>query len=88
MSKPKIELYQAEWCSYCHRVKKVLEELGISYLLIKVPFVKGMRKELFEVSGQKGIPTLIDGDVVIADDDDAIIGHLKNQYGDPQKVKG
>jgi glutathione S-transferase len=47
-----------------------------------------MRQELKKVSGQTGIPTLIDGDVIITDDDDAIISYLKRQYGGQQKVNG
>jgi glutathione S-transferase len=88
MSKPVMDFYQTEWCPYCRRVKKVLEELGVPYCSIRVPNLKFMRQELKKVSGQTGIPTLIDGDVIITDDDDAIISYLKRQYGGQQKVNG
>ncbi len=75
-----MKLYQAEWCPYCQRVRSKMTELGISYININVPRSKTERTELFEVSGQYGIPTLVDGDVIIADNDEAIIQYLENNY--------
>jgi serine protease Do len=37
--------------------------------------------EEVESEGQRGIPTLVDGDIIIADDDDAIIAYLESRYG-------
>lgn len=77
-----LKLYQTEWCSYCSRVRSKLTELGITYINVNVPRHRSERKELFEVSGQTGIPTLVTDDgLVIADDDDAIIEYLKEHYG-------
>lgn len=81
MSNPSIILYQAEWCPYCQRVQRALRELGIPYLTVEVPSQKVMREELFRISGQRGVPTLVDGDVIIPDDDDAIIAYLEGRYG-------
>jgi len=81
MDEPMIKLYQAIWCPYCQPVRMTLKELGITYLTVNVPFLKALRKELFSVSGQRGIPTLVHGDVVIADDDEAIIVYLNERYG-------
>ncbi len=59
-----------------------MSELEISYININVPRSKPDRKELIEVSGQMGIPTLVTEDgQVIADDDDAIIAYLEEHYG-------
>lgn len=78
-----LKLYQAEWCPYCARVRSKMTDLGITYININVPRAKPDRKELIEISGQTGIPTLVTEDgKVIADDDDAIIAYLeKNQAG-------
>ena len=73
-------LYQASWCGYCRQVIRKLKELAISYEAVEVLPLKPLRKELFEASGQYGVPTLIDGDVIIADDDDAIIAYLGSKY--------
>ena len=75
-----MKLYQAEWCPYCARVRSKMTELGLSYVNVDVPRNKRDRTELLEVSGQTGVPTLVDGDLVIADDDDAIIAHLEKNY--------
>ncbi|MDC4225261.1 MAG: glutathione S-transferase N-terminal domain-containing protein [Candidatus Manganitrophus sp.] len=37
-------------------------------------------KEVFEVSGQYLVPVLVDGDVVL-DDEDEIIAYLEKKYG-------
>ncbi len=81
MSESMMRVYQAEWCPYCRRVQAKLTELGIAYVAVNVPHEKALREDLFKVSGQRGIPTLVDGDVVIADDDDAIIAYLEGWYG-------
>lgn len=76
-----LKLYQAEWCSYCARVRSKMTELGITYIIANVPMAKAERKELIEVSGQAGVPTLITEDgQVIADDDDAIIAYLDERF--------
>ena len=87
MNEPMINLYQAEWCPYCRRVRMKLTDLGITYITVNVPREKAMREELFSVSGQRGIPTLVHGDVVISDDDDAIIAYLEGRHSrDSSKV--
>ena len=80
MSETPMKLYQTDWCPYCQRVQKKFADLGIPYVAVTVPDEKAMREELFLVSGQRGVPTLVDGDVVIADDDDAIIAHVESRY--------
>jgi len=73
-----LKLYQAEWCPYCARVRSRMTDLGITYINVNVPRAKPDRKELIEVSGQTGIPTLVTEEgKVIADDDDAIIAYLE-----------
>lgn len=76
-----LRLYQTEWCPYCVRVRLKMTELGIDYININVPRNKSDRTELMEISGQCGVPTLVTEDGrIIADDDDAIIDFLENEY--------
>ena len=76
-----LKLYQAEWCPYCARVRSKMTDLGITYINVNVPRAKPDRKELMEVSGGTGIPTLVTEDGrVIADDDEAIIAYLEKDY--------
>ena len=77
-----MKLYQVEWCPYCARVRAKMTDLCLTYININVPRSKPDRKELIEVSGQSGVPTLVTDDGrVIADDDDAIIAYLEEVHG-------
>ncbi|BDE04888.1 hypothetical protein WPS_01640 [Vulcanimicrobium alpinum] len=73
-------LYQAEWCSYCARVRKKMTDLLLDYKTVNVPYSHAERHEVKAASGQTSIPVLVDGDVVLDDDDD-IIPYLERKYG-------
>jgi glutaredoxin 3 len=73
-------LYQAEWCPYCARVRQRMTELLLDYKIVNVPRPHGERGEVLAVSNQTSIPVLVDGDVVLDDDDD-IIPYLDKKYG-------
>jgi glutaredoxin 3 len=75
-----IVLYQAEWCPYCARVRKKLTDLLLDYRNVNVPREHGRRDEVLAVSGQTSIPVLVDGSIVLDDDDD-IIPYLDEKYG-------
>ncbi len=75
-----IVLYQAEWCPYCARVRAKLTDLLLDHKVVNVPRAHSERGIVQEVSGQTGIPVLVDGDVVLDDDDD-IIPYLDKTYG-------
>ena len=81
MKDTNIVLYQAEWCPYCAHVRSKLTDLLLSYKIVNVPPSHADRHKVQEVSGQTGIPVMVDGDVTIADDDDAIIAYLEKTYG-------
>jgi glutaredoxin 3 len=78
--KTDIVLYQAEWCPYCARVRKKMTDLLLDYTNVNVPHSHAERGEVVAVSGQTSIPTMVDGDVVL-DDDDTIIPYLDKKYG-------
>jgi len=79
-----IVLYQAEWCPYCARVRSKLTDMLLDYKIVNVPRSHSERTEVQTVSGQTGIPVMVDGDVVLDDDDD-IIPYLEKTYA-KQKV--
>jgi glutaredoxin 3 len=83
-----IVLYQAEWCPYCARVRQALTDLLLDYKNVNVPRDHADRTLLREIFGTTGIPSMIDGEVKIADDDDAIIAYLKKTYSKPAKDRG
>ncbi|HTX59436.1 MAG TPA: glutaredoxin domain-containing protein [Verrucomicrobiae bacterium] len=76
-----IVLYQAEWCPYCARVRSKLTDLLISYRTVNVPQEHAHRTTVRELFGVTGIPSMTDGEVKIADDDDAIVAYLERTYG-------
>lgn len=80
-----IVLYQAEWCPYCARVRSKLTDLLLDYKLVNVPRSHGARTEVKAVSGQTGVPVMVDGDVTLDDDDD-IMPYLEKKYGNKVKV--
>jgi glutaredoxin 3 len=75
-----IVLYQAEWCPYCARVRAKLTDLLLDYTNVNVPRSHSERDVVKQVSGQTSIPVLVDGDVVLDDDDD-IVPYLEKTYG-------
>lgn len=81
MIQTNIVLYQAEWCSYCARVRSVFTEMLLDYMCVNVPPEHHRRTSLKELFGVTGIPSMVDGDVRIGDDDDAIIAYAREKYG-------
>ena len=67
-----MRLFVLRSCPYCVRVLQAIE-------VIDVPGPHNMRSAVKEASGQTYVPTLVDGETVIADDDDRIILYLKQK---------
>ncbi|HTU71714.1 MAG TPA: glutaredoxin domain-containing protein [Candidatus Baltobacteraceae bacterium] len=76
-----IVLYQAEWCPYCARVRAKMTDLLLDYKIVNVPSEHAKRTNVKEIFGVTGIPSMVAGEVKIADDDDAIIDYLEKTYG-------
>ena len=77
-----LELYQFEECPYSRQVRLKMSEWEIDYLLRNVSKDKSKRQRLKKISGQNGVPTLVDSlrHVVIAGDEKKIIAYLRNHY--------
>ena len=77
-----LELYELDGCPYCAKVTSKLDELGLEYESHKVPRSRGQRTEVKEVSGQTGVPVLVDhenGVEGMAESDD-IVAYLEEEY--------
>ncbi len=75
-------LYDRPDCPYSKRVRRVLDVLSVDYEEIVVPDAKADRDELASVTGQRGIPALVDDELpngYIADSGD-ISSYLKDHY--------
>ncbi len=77
-----LELYQFEECPYSTQVRLKMSECEIDYLLRNVSKLKSKRQRLKKISGQTGVPTLVDSlrNVVIAGDEKRIIAYLLKHY--------
>ena len=75
-------LYELPGCPYCAKVIDTLDELGLEYESRTVPRSRGDRTEVKEVSGQAGVPVLIDEDHGIdgMPESDDIVAHLEANY--------
>jgi glutathione S-transferase len=78
-----ITLYELPGCPYCAKVIDKLNQLGLEYDSIEVPRAHGERTEVEEVSGQTGVPVIVDeehGVEGMAESDD-IVAYLDETYG-------
>ncbi|WP_277553299.1 glutathione S-transferase N-terminal domain-containing protein [Halobaculum limi] len=77
-------LYELEGCPYCAKVTNKLAELGLEYESVMVPRSHSDRTEVEEVSGQTGVPVLVDEDNGIEGmpESDDIVEYLEETYGD------
>lgn len=75
-------LYELPGCPYCAKVIDTLDELGLEYESRKVPRSRSDRTEVKEVSGQAGVPVLIDETHGIdgMPESDDIVAHLEANY--------
>jgi glutathione S-transferase len=77
-----LELYDRPGCPYSKRVRRVLDVLSVDYEEVVVPESRDNRDELESISGQRGVPVLVDDshpDGFIADSGE-ISTYLKDNY--------
>jgi len=80
---PNLTLYELPGCPYCAKVKTKLSDLSLDYESIEVPRSHDERTEVEEVSGQTGVPVLVDPDNGIEGmpESDDIVAYLDRTYG-------
>ena len=79
-----LTLYELEGCPYCAKVKTALADLDLEYESVMVPRSHSERTEVESISGQTGVPVLVDeehGVEGMAESDD-IVDYLEETYGD------
>lgn len=84
---PDLELYELQSCPYCAKVRRALSDLDLAYDSHEVPRSKRERTDVQAVSGQSGVPVLVDntnGVEGMAESDD-IVAYLYETYGDGQE---
>jgi glutathione S-transferase len=51
----------------CGKVARRLDSLDIAYSEVRVPFLRRQRDEVDELTGQRWVPVLVDGEEVVHD---------------------
>ena len=74
-----MKLYQAEWWPFSHRIRAKLTELEIDYEAVNVSASAEERAELKEITGNRTIPVLADGEKVFLDSSE-ILSYLEEEY--------
>jgi glutathione S-transferase len=70
---PALQLFQAEWCPFSHRVRTRLTELGVDVILRQVAADRKGRTAMAEAAGGAiGIPTLVTPDGAVSGADEII----------------
>ncbi|WP_418286636.1 glutaredoxin family protein [Halorubrum sp. DTA46] len=57
-----IRLYALDGCPWCENVSDALDEVGVAYETEWVDALHSDRNEVKRVSGQRGVPVLVDED--------------------------
>lgn len=75
-----VKVYSTPTCPWCRKVKEFLTEKNIDYEDINVAESKEAAEEMFEKSGQMGVPVISAGDkIIVGFDPDAIIKAIKEE---------
>ena len=74
-----ITLYQLDGCPFCEKVADALDDHGLDYETIWVEAPHSERNEVKRVSGQRGVPVIVDEDrgVTMAESDN-ILEYVEN----------
>jgi len=74
-----LEVYQFEGCPFCGKVRQKMTELGLDFIARQVD--PNDRTRVEEISGQEGVPVLVDPntDTVMPESDD-IVEYLEENY--------
>jgi glutathione S-transferase len=77
-----LELWQAVWGPYSHRVRLRLTELRIDWVARTIPVDRAERDAMETATGIRSIPTLVDGDAVVHGADE-IVAYLDARHAEP-----
>jgi len=61
----KVTIYSADWCPFCVRAKRLLDNKGVKYEEVNVDQHPGAREEVTKRTGHKTIPQIFIGEEFI-----------------------
>ena len=88
MPPPVLELYQAEWCPYSHRVRERLTELGVDFVAHQVAPRPEEREKMRAATGSDSIPVLVAEDGRTLTETDEILAFLDETYAPSDWERG
>jgi glutathione S-transferase len=68
------------WLCPCGAVERRLRRHGVEHRTVRVPYRRSQRADVIELTKQRFVPVLVDGDEVISDSK-RIAQHLDREYG-------
>ncbi len=72
-SKDSVRIFTTPTCPWCQKTKDFLKEINVSYKEINVADDEESRNEMFDKSGQMGVPVLdVKGTIIVGYDKKAI----------------
>ncbi len=81
-----LTLYRLEGCPFCEFVVDKLDELELDFESVWVEGLHSRRNEVKRVSGQRGVPVLIDENYGVTMAESArILEFLETSYGDDRE---
>ena len=81
-----LRLYQLQRCPWCAAVRQALSNVGVEYEIVEVPRERTGRVVVQEVSGQRIVPVIVDGQTVVWDSR-RIVRYLYQSYGGPERAQ-
>ena len=72
-SAPKVKVYTTTSCPWCHKTKEFLKDSKVKYQEVNVGEDEKARNEMFEKSGQFGVPVVdVNGTIIVGYDKEAL----------------
>jgi glutathione S-transferase len=82
-----LELYDFEGCPYCRKVREVLSELDLDYLVHSVAHGSPRRTQLQKLGGKTQVPYLVDPNTgTRLHESEDIIDYLNETYGNGERA--
>jgi glutaredoxin 3 len=81
-----LRLYQLERCPWCAAVRQALANVEVAYEIVEVPREREGRDVVEQVSGQRIVPVIVDGDTVVWDSR-RIVRYLYERHGGPERER-
>lgn len=77
-----VQFYALPGCPYCAKVKRELDDLGVTYETHEVPPDHDDRDEVEALTGRTQVPVIVDADHGVdgMDESDRIVEYLRDTY--------